>query len=63
MDGRKVGTFGDIAIFSFAEGKNMPCFGGGAFVTSNDEIRYANYVEYGQRFMKLLDEIAPPCSE
>ncbi|HEX9138014.1 MAG TPA: DegT/DnrJ/EryC1/StrS family aminotransferase, partial [Nitrospirota bacterium] len=36
--GRSVGTFGDIGIFSFAEGKNMPCFGGGAIVTSNDEI-------------------------
>ena len=36
--GRSVGTFGDIGIFSFAEGKNMPCFGGGAIVTSNEEI-------------------------
>ncbi len=38
VDGRKVGTFGDLAIFSFAEGKNMPCFGGGALVTSDDAI-------------------------
>ena len=30
--------FGDIGIFSFAEGKNMPCFGGGAMVTSDDDI-------------------------
>ncbi len=36
--GRMVGTFGDIGIFSFAEGKNMPCFGGGAIVTSDEEI-------------------------
>lgn len=33
-----VGTFGDIGLFSFAEGKNMPCFGGGAIVTGDDTI-------------------------
>ena len=38
VDGRQVGTFGDIGIFSFAEGKNMPCFGGGAIATSDDNI-------------------------
>jgi len=38
VDGRSVGTFGDIGIYSFAEGKNMPCFGGGAIATSDDEI-------------------------
>jgi dTDP-4-amino-4,6-dideoxygalactose transaminase len=36
--GRSVGTFGDIGIYSFAEGKNMPCFGGGAIATSDEEI-------------------------
>ncbi|HLE40272.1 MAG TPA: aminotransferase class I/II-fold pyridoxal phosphate-dependent enzyme [Nitrospirota bacterium] len=36
--GRSVGTFGDIGIYSFAEGKNMPCFGGGAIATSNEKI-------------------------
>jgi dTDP-4-amino-4,6-dideoxygalactose transaminase len=38
IDGRQVGTFGDIGIFSFAEGKNMPCFGGGAIATADDAI-------------------------
>lgn len=38
VGGRSVGTFGDIGIYSFAEGKNMPCFGGGAIATSNEEI-------------------------
>jgi len=38
VDGKQVGTFGDIGVFSFAEGKNMPCFGGGAIATSNDDI-------------------------
>ena len=38
VDGQAVGTFGDIGLFSFAEGKNMPCFGGGAITTSDAEI-------------------------
>jgi dTDP-4-amino-4,6-dideoxygalactose transaminase len=38
VNGRQVGTFGDVGIFSFAEGKNMPCFGGGAMVTADAEI-------------------------
>jgi len=38
VEGQHVGTFGDIGVFSFAEGKNMPCFGGGAIVTSDEGI-------------------------
>ena len=38
VDGRQVGTFGDIGVFSFAEGKNMPCFGGGAIATRDETI-------------------------
>ncbi len=38
VGGQQVGTFGDIGIFSFAEGKNMPCFGGGAIATRDEAI-------------------------
>jgi perosamine synthetase len=38
VDGRQVGTFGNVGIFSFAEGKNMPCFGGGAIATAEEAI-------------------------
>jgi dTDP-4-amino-4,6-dideoxygalactose transaminase len=38
VNGRQAGTFGDVGIFSFAEGKNMPCFGGGAIATADIEI-------------------------
>jgi len=38
VDGKQVGTFGDIGVFSFAEGKNMPCFGGGAIATADETI-------------------------
>jgi dTDP-4-amino-4,6-dideoxygalactose transaminase len=36
--GRKIGSFGDMACFSFYPGKNLGAYGdGGAIVTSNDE--------------------------
>jgi dTDP-4-amino-4,6-dideoxygalactose transaminase len=38
VGGQQVGTFGDIGIYSFAEGKNMPCFGGGAIATADEAI-------------------------
>jgi len=37
VGGQSVGTFGDAGVFSFAEGKNMPCFGGGAITIMDDE--------------------------
>ena len=38
VDGQMTGTFGDIGIYSFAEGKNMPCLGGGAIATADENI-------------------------
>jgi perosamine synthetase len=52
VDGKQVGTFGDIGVFSFAEGKNMPCFGGGAIATANDEI--------AQRAAAILSDTSKP---
>ncbi len=52
VDGQPVGSFGDIGIFSFAEGKNMPCFGGGAIATSDAEI--------SQRAIDILSESPMP---
>jgi 8-amino-3,8-dideoxy-alpha-D-manno-octulosonate transaminase len=39
IDGQRVGTFGDLAIFSFQINKNMSCGEGGA-VATNDERLY-----------------------
>jgi dTDP-4-amino-4,6-dideoxygalactose transaminase len=36
--GRKLGTLGDVGIFSFGRGKNITCGGGGALLTSAREI-------------------------
>jgi dTDP-4-amino-4,6-dideoxygalactose transaminase len=52
VDGKQVGTFGDIGIFSFAEGKNMPCFGGGAIATSDEQI--------AQRAASILADASMP---
>jgi dTDP-4-amino-4,6-dideoxygalactose transaminase len=38
IDGRRVGTFGDMAIFSFQMNKNMSSGEAGAVVTSNEEL-------------------------
>ena len=47
--GQKVGTFGDLATFSFYPGKNLGAYGdGGAIITNNDELelkcrQYSNH--------------------
>ncbi|MBU1626885.1 DegT/DnrJ/EryC1/StrS family aminotransferase [bacterium] len=39
--GRKVGSLGDAAAFSFYPGKNLGCYGdGGLITTNNDEVDY-----------------------
>lgn len=57
--GKRVGTFGDIATFSFYPGKNLGAYGdGGAIITNNDELEnkcrmYANHGrsnKYGHEF-------------
>lgn len=52
IGGKRAGTFGDIGVFSFAEGKNMPCFGGGAIVTADERI--------ADRARVLLENAAAP---
>ena len=55
VNGKQVGTFGDIGVFSFAEGKNMPCFGGGAIATSDNQI--------AQRAAAILNDTQVPTAD
>ena len=51
IDNQKVGTFGDIATFSFYPGKNLGAYGdGGAIVTNNDELetKIRKYINHGR---------------
>ena len=41
---KQTGSIGDVAIFSFKMGKNLPCFGGG-IITTNNETLYSNIKE------------------
>lgn len=40
IDGRPVGSFGDVSFYSFARGKNLPAHGGGAIATNSDELAH-----------------------
>jgi dTDP-4-amino-4,6-dideoxygalactose transaminase len=45
-DNRKLGTIGDIGIFSFDRGKNITCGSGGIIITNSDKIAHAINNEY-----------------
>jgi perosamine synthetase len=46
--GRKLGTIGDVGIFSLGRGKNITCGSGGIIVTNSDRIADAIALEYSQ---------------
>lgn len=52
VNGRLTGTFGDIGVFSFAEGKNMPCFAGGVIATRDEGI--------AEKARQALSRVAAP---
>jgi dTDP-4-amino-4,6-dideoxygalactose transaminase len=59
LDGRKAGTWGDAAAFSFYPTKNLGALGdGGAVVTDNSEVaaRVRSLREYGWRDRYVSDE-------
>lgn len=44
---KKIGTYGDMAIFSFQNGKIMTCGEGGALVTNNEELYKKAFLIHG----------------
>jgi perosamine synthetase len=46
--GRKLGTLGDVGIFSLGRGKNITCGSGGIIVTNSDRIADAIALEYAK---------------
>lgn len=58
---QKVGSFGDVGLFTFAMAKNMPCFGGGMMTTNDTDLynRMTNLVQPPQssRHKTLWPEI------
>ncbi len=67
--GKKVGTFGDVACFSFYPGKNLGALGDGGAVTTNDKAladavrslgNYGSTVKYHHKYLgtnSRLDEV------
>ena len=47
-DGRRLGTLGDVGLFSLGRGKNITCGGGGIIVTSSGPIAEAIAAHYSR---------------
>src|SRR5207248_8617062 len=59
MNGRKLGTLGDVGIFSLGRGKNITCGSGGIIVTSNGRIGAALAREHARlRPPSCLEQLA-----
>jgi dTDP-4-amino-4,6-dideoxygalactose transaminase len=60
IDGQRIGTFGDVATFSFYPGKNLGAYGdAGAVVTNNDKLaetisRLANHGQLSKHDHKII---------
>lgn len=70
INGKKVGSFGDFACFSFGTGKNMMTLSGGMMVSNNTQLfrsishkfkndidvnpGFKNFVYYGKSFLEIL---------
>lgn len=61
--GRRVGSFGDVAAFSFCQDKIMTTAGEGGMVTANSEElwhRMWSYKDHGKSYDKVYRQIHPP---
>jgi hypothetical protein len=61
--GQPVGSFGDVAAFSFCQDKNMTTAGEGGMVTTNSERlwqRMWSYKDHGKSYDKVYNRAHPP---
>ena len=58
--GRKVGTFGDIGIFSLQLNKNMTCGEGGLLITDEERLYQRAFAAHDMGMMRVGGRLAPP---
>jgi perosamine synthetase len=56
-EGRRLGTLGDVGVFSLGRGKNITCGSGGIIVTNSSEIATAIAAHYSQLSPSRLPEV------
>jgi len=55
--GKMIGSYGDMSIFSFQNGKIMTCGEGGALVTNNEYLYKRAYLIHGVGQVKTVIEL------
>lgn len=63
LNGKKVGTFGDVGFFSLGRGKNIYAASGGIIITDSDELAEAFMKEYSTlRMPGLFEQMRSLCA-
>ena len=60
INGRKVGTFGDIGIFSFQLNKNMTCGEGGLLITNDEKLYYRAFSAHDMGLIRVNGRLTEP---
>ena len=58
--GKKVGTFGDIGIFSLQLNKNMTCGEGGLLITNDEKLYYKAFSAHDMGLVRINGRLATP---
>ncbi|NLX03799.1 MAG: DegT/DnrJ/EryC1/StrS family aminotransferase [Phycisphaerae bacterium] len=58
--GKKVGTFGDMGIFSLQLNKNMTCGEGGLIITNDERLYHRAFAAHDMGMIRVGGRLAPP---